>query len=434
MSSLPPPSPFTPGTGTGPGGITPILRNVIVTLAVGLVLLALGYDGWSVGAFGFWIGNFRPRAFFFLLALLPGASAIVHHIVATSTRRQRGVHALMQFYQFRDGRTEKRQVESPGRPGDVPTMTGAICSALFLTSVFLLVAAVADRARGKVVLPADGIVFAGIGAYVSVIYYMGARMYANSLSARFLTTSALKSASTIAFGWVAVSIGLTSILPNQISPYGALFLCGLFYSWAIGALRSKAMTWFGAPKTDNEELPIGIIEGIDDTTADLLSEYGVTTVQHLTTSDPADLCERTLIPLNRIIDWIDQAMLIQAVKRSIVPLRAGGIRAATELARLYLLAEANDATSKKTLDSLAEKCGLGSDALRGIAERLAGDFNTRLIYEFVEGRPLGAELPRDIVAIVDALVLPRYEVAPPAGGPPIGRLQIRNPPPAPPPP
>jgi hypothetical protein len=206
---------------------------------------------------------------------------------------------------------------------------------------------------------------------------MTARMYANSLSSRFLTASALRSASTIAFGWVAVRIGLTNILPST-SAIGALFLCGLFYSWALSSLRTKAMTWFGAPKTDNEELPVGIVEGVDDTTEDLLSEYGVTTVQHLTTSDPSEMTQRTLIPIDRIVDWIDQANLIQVVKRNIVALRGVGIRSASDLAQ----------TEDKLLKPLADKAGMSADMLTAIAARFAADFDTRLFFEFKEGRSL----------------------------------------------
>src|SRR6185503_20655209 len=129
---------------------------------------------------------------------------------------------------------------------------------------------------------------------------------------------------------------------------------GLFFNWAIGAMRTKALTWLGGPKSDNDELPISIVEGIDDTAADLLSEYGITTLQHLVETEPAELSERTLIPISRILEWIDQAMLIQRVKRNIVAMRAAGVRTATDLARIDALGESEDPTALDLLKSLAE--------------------------------------------------------------------------------
>jgi hypothetical protein len=376
---------MTTTTGTGSGG-TPIqVRAAMLVLAVIIFLLAFGYAFHIDFGKHYFIGGFSSNAFGYVLALLPGAAALGHYLSATYNSRQRGVPRLQEFSSLR-AKLSGQSVDNDLllRMGESPSVAGtALGAAFFLTASFVLVASICDTygasVNSQAPRPVDGIIFAGFGAYVSVIYYMTARMYANSLSSRFLTASALRSASTIAFGWVAVRIGLTNILPST-SAIGALFLCGLFYSWALSSLRTKAMTWFGAPKTDNEELPVGIVEGVDDTTEDLLSEYGVTTVQHLTTSDPSELTQRTLIPIDRIVDWIDQANLIQVVKRNIVALRAAGIRSASDLAQ----------TEDKLLKPLAEKAGMSADMLTAIAARFAADFDTRLFFEFKEGRALPA--------------------------------------------
>jgi len=381
-----------------------LFRLAMILVATVILLLTFGYAyHFEVG--GISLGGFGASAFGYVLALLPGAAAIGHYLSATYNSRQRGVPRLIEYSALRAKLAGKAEESELARMGDPPSVAGtALCAALFLTSTFLLVAALCDRygasINSRAPRPVDGIIFAGFGAYVSVIYYMAARMYANSLSSRFLTASALRSGSTIAFGCVAVSIGLTNVLPAT-SAVGALFLCGLFYSWALSSLRTKAMTWFGAPKPDNEELPIEIIEGVDDTTADLLSEYGVTTVQHMTTSDPSELMQRTLIPIDRIVDWIDQANLIQMVKHHIVALRADGIRAASDLAQ----------TDDATLASLGEKIGMSKAMLPSIAARFAVDFCTRLFFEFREGRPLP---PRAAAMVAPTTETARLVVATPA--------------------
>jgi len=371
-----------PTTGTGPGGTPTPVRLAMLILAVVIFLLSFGYAYHIDLGKTYFLGGLTSNGFGYVLALLPGAAALGHYLSATYNSRQRGVPRLYEFSLLRAKMSGNSDTELLLRMGESPSVAGtAVGAAFFLTASFVLVAAICDRygatVNSQAPRPVDGIIFAGFGAYVSVIYYMTARMYANSLSSRFLTASALRSASTIAFGWVAVRIGLTNILPST-SAIGALFLCGLFYSWALSSLRTKAMTWFGAPKTDNEELPVGIIQGVDDTTEDLLSEYGVTTVQHITTSDPSEMTQRTLIPIDRIVDWIDQANLIQVVKRNIVGLRAAGIRSASDLAQ----------TEDKLLKPLAEKAGMSADMLTAIAARFAADFDTRLFFEFKEGRPL----------------------------------------------
>ena len=67
---------------------------------------------------------------------------------------------------------------------------GAISASLFLTGIFLLIAIFAgfeaDPKQGIAYNGVQGMMYAGLGAYVAVLYYMVARLYANALSSRFL--------------------------------------------------------------------------------------------------------------------------------------------------------------------------------------------------------------------------------------------------------
>jgi len=106
---------------------------------------------------------------------------------------------------------------------------------------------------------------------------------------------------------------------------------------------------FGRENLDADELPLTSVEGIDDTTAEMLTEHGVASIQHLATSEPGELCDRTIVPLERVVDWIDQALLIRYLKRSIVVSRGLGIRAASDLAIVHARGD------EALLGSLAEK-------------------------------------------------------------------------------
>jgi hypothetical protein len=372
-----------------------IARLFVILTAAGFALIPFLFLSRVVEYHGYYIGGVNWRGFLYSLALLPGGVAVVYHLISTPARRQQGRRLIARYSAIRDAALNLTSTTDAVEFDDESSsVVAACCASLFLTGVFLLVAVIADQYLGAhngqnptLRKSMEGIVFCGVGAYVAVLYYMAGRLYANALSSRFMTTSALRSASAVAVGWVAGMVGIDAMLPNNTTS-GVFFLIGLFYNWAISAMRTKALTWLGAPKSDNDELPITIVEGIDDTAADLLSEYGITTVQHLVETEPAELSERTLIPIHRILEWIDQAMLIQRVKRNVVALRSSGVRTATDLARLYALAQSNDPTAVDLLKSLAERTALGGPALHVISREFQFNMMVNIIHDALEGKPL----------------------------------------------
>src|SRR5262249_1631082 len=226
---------------------------------------------------GLTVGGFGENGVFYLLALIPGAAAIIHHVVSRSFGQATNLLASWRYGDIR------RKINHEGLPtggtgaGGAPgkrlkrATLSAVASALLLSSLFLLIAAAFDRwGFGKAPATIKGLIAAGLGSYVSVVYYMTARMYANALSSRFVSASALRVAFSAGFGVAADAVGLTAILPQGQTPWVALFLLGLFQNAAYSAIRTRANTWFGAAKAENEELPLDTIQGIDDTTIDLL--------------------------------------------------------------------------------------------------------------------------------------------------------------------
>ena len=83
----------------------------------------------------------------------------------------------------------------------------------------------ASDQRGTAYNGVQGMMYAGLGAYVAVLYYMVGRLYANALSSRFLLTSALRTASAVVIGWVFGIVGVaTGLLQNA----GGVVLGGAF--------------------------------------------------------------------------------------------------------------------------------------------------------------------------------------------------------------
>ena len=350
-----------------------------------------------------------PTLFIFL-ALVPGVLAIVYHLVTVVQRRQQNHAAVDAYYVWLNARTRGHQ-KGLKRVADVTQgPVSANAATILLVAVFLFVAIIAAYTKwGEVVPPGGvihngglrGVVYAGLGAYISILYFMISRLYASALSSRFLMASAIGTASAVVMGWVFAMVG-TSVFgagADSLNLAMVLFLTGLFHKWAFDALRRRARTLFGQPNPETVELPINSIEGIDDVHADLLGEYGVSTVQHLATAEPGELCERTLLPLDRIAEWMDQAILITYFNKNIIAARSLGIRGAIDLVLIYqqAVAESPAGPMSKLLDSLGEKITMPRASIDAIARKLLEDYTVALVYALREGRKL-------TTTVADALV------------------------------
>lgn len=406
--------------------LSPRQRAVVLALSIGFAAMPfLFITTFQIG--GYRLNDLQGTAFFFSLALLPGVIGVCFHIVATATRRVKGHETMQLYYAFRASRERARKQERAMVTVDQASSDplGAISASLFLTGIFLLIAIFAgfeaDPKQGIAYNGVQGMMYAGLGAYVAVLYYMVARLYANALSSRFLLTSALRSASAVVIGWVFGIVGVTALVaPAQAGQHattgalasnGVLFLIGLFHSSAIDMLRARAMKLFGRAEHDEDEIALTAIEGIDLTTADLLAEYGVGSVQHLATAEPGELSDRTLLPLDRILDWIDQAMLIRYMRKHIAVCRPMGIRGAINLALVHVRTDGKpDGDDAKLLTSLAEKAGMPFASIDNIGREMRNEYMVGLIYELQQGRPFP-----DVAAVsgtADAAPLPAAPTIP----------------------
>jgi hypothetical protein len=106
--------------------------------------------------------------------------------------------------------------------------------------------------------------------------------------------------------------------------------------------------------------PLSQLDEVDVYERTRLEEEGITSVQALARHDLVDLILSSRIPVPRLIDWVDQAILLQHVpERAAQKLRGLGIRTATD----YLQVSA----SKPAFDhvrSVLKEGGLNADLLR----------------------------------------------------------------------
>ena len=182
----------------------------------------------------------------------------------------------------------------------------------------------------------NGFLFAALGAFVSVMWRMIKRINSNALTARFMFTAALRSAIAMMIGLAAGQFDLFGFLNPNGPRETVLFLTGLFTDWALDALRDRARTVFDPSASQTaDQLPLDMVDGLDDGVIDILDELGIWDIEHLATCEPGELTLRTLYPFSRVADWIDQAVLINYLRRNIPAARDLGIRGAIDLKLLY---------------------------------------------------------------------------------------------------
>jgi hypothetical protein len=389
--------------------------------------------------------QFIPHTWFGMLATLPGMLGLANHF-ATVLPRYRSMRETVRDYQAfcrgfdiwwlkegwprkleETGYTElvtkypKIEVQGGSSVDDLkshrPSTTIVVWAAVILTLVFEIAAGVADG-RGVAsriigvnhlagfplllvtwmtknnatvfdVAVLDGFLFASLGAFVSVMWRMINRIHANALTVRFMFTAALRSAIAMIIGLTAGKVNLFGIKDQPALQGTLFFLVGLFTDWALTMLRARARTVFNQPNDPCDRLPLCYVDGLDDGVIDILDELGIWDVQHLATSEPGELAVRTLYPFNRIIDWIDQAILISYFRRDIVEARKVGITGAIDLATLFSYTlEAPESKNKiaekanALLDELSKKMGMSREAIELVCSNLYLDYTVEQLYRF----------------------------------------------------
>lgn len=269
-----------------------------------------------------------------------------------------------------------------------------------------------------------GLVLAGYGAFFYVLLRLVFRVNEAALSPKFLVASTLRVSVALVLGFLAGFAGLfgdATGTPQQI----LYVMVGAFPSYAGAALQRKARELLRPTVPGTEPLPLELIDGIDEFVAELLGELGVSDVQHLSTMDPGELTMRTLYPLDRCIDWIDQAILITYLRANVVSARELGIRGAIDMrgkyrrlleerrevafgprngaARKPAAAPAAEATgaAAAALRDLAAKCSWPEHVIHTIGENLVHDYHVEFLADLWHRRGRGREGAP--AAIVDAV-------------------------------
>ncbi|MFY0529763.1 hypothetical protein ACN28I_43570 [Archangium gephyra] len=267
-----------------------------------------------------------------------------------TTRGLESAHPL--FYPAEVGEEEFRRQR--------PHLAQLLLGTLGLAVPFLIVAAFSQAlldgdsslpGQGTQLLPAPGSegffrhegvigsVYAGYGVYTYTLVRLFFRLNAAALSFEFLVTLTFRALIVLVLGFVVGQSQLFSdLLSMDRQSAFVYFSIGAFPGWALQALRRRSKSILRPVVSGEKELSLEYVDGINEQVSDRLEEMGISNIQHMANSDPGELSVRLFHPLNRIIDWIDQALLICHLREKITCARQLGIRGAIDMQRLVRLA------------------------------------------------------------------------------------------------
>ena len=185
--------------------------------------------------------------------------------------------------------------------------------------------------------------FAFLGAYFFSVQMLFRRFVRRDLRASAYVGVSLRIVLAVIATWVAVLALSDQATPDQLALLG--FVIGVFPRtvWQVvqAALKRVFMAGVLVP-TLKTQLPVSDLDGLTVWHEARLEEEDIENIPNMATADPVELMLNTRFSGDRIVDWIDQAILytdlgvdegLEARQR----LRAHGIRTATSLIEVYQL-------------------------------------------------------------------------------------------------
>ncbi len=359
-----------------------------------------------------------------VLVPIPGLVGIMYHVLNLQPRyanRMSVADLYRQFLMAFHERWSRGSAVAPEVSEDAaedlsshqPKFSSTLWAAALLTAVLAIPAAVsgggidltfmgdtaagtaatAQPHRGIFVAPkelsseATGLVFAGLGVYALIILRMVGRLNSGSLHARFMITAALRATIAQVLGYFAGAANFFAEIPTIGNT--AYFLVGLFYPLFVEHLRDKAISLFTRQKPVTTPMDIKMIDGISDDEVEILTELGITDVQHVAASDPAVLSVRTLYPFERSVDWINQAILIRRYRENIAALRMLSMRGISDwipLMEPIVNDTAGKADAEAVLGHIATAVNEPVEVVRVFGRAAYNDYKANLLWSLTQHR------------------------------------------------
>jgi hypothetical protein len=232
---------------------------------------------------------------------------------------------------------------------------------------------------GQPHLPYTALQFGFIGAYWFILQDLTRRYFRQDLK-----TAAYVSASV---RLIVVTITVATVALVPVGPPARLevlaFFIGVFPQIGVQLLKAGTGKLFSrAIPSMSARFPLSDLDGLTVWDQARLLEEGIEDVHALATANLVDLLLGTRVPVNTLIDWVDQALLCLSVpeewgnRRHRDELRMFGIRTATDLIRVWDGARPDTPLVRARLAAvLGGDEDMGMAAAEAILTSLAGNPN-----------------------------------------------------------
>ena len=192
---------------------------------------------------------------------------------------------------------------------------------------------------------ADALRFGFLGAYFALLSLLVRRYFQNDLRPGAYLSGVVRIV-TVLLLVVAVDQAFALQGAPADRPHAALnvvaFLVGVFPSVGMQFLRRAVGKLTGALRGGLEPpFPLSQLDGMDIWSEARLLEVGIEDVQHLATANLVDVTLGARLPTQRVVDWVDQAMLLLRTglprtdnlrqPTTYAQLREVGVRSSTDL-------------------------------------------------------------------------------------------------------
>ncbi|PTL83011.1 hypothetical protein DAT35_13390 [Vitiosangium sp. GDMCC 1.1324] len=216
-----------------------------------------------------------------------------------------------------------------------------------------------------------GLALAGSGVYAYTIGLLILRIWAGTLSTGFLLTTAIRSFLLMMMGYALGLMGVFQLRKGILAPF-LYFGLGLFPALGLEILHRRFRQVFAPEPPGAEYLKWEYLDGVTNFDIERLKTLGIFNIQQLARVEPGWLSLCTHYPLARVVDWIDQALLITYLREDILSARQFGIRSATDLRMLYREATRSDLPDLNKLDESERSRRRAGQAFKDIANMKRG--------------------------------------------------------------
>jgi hypothetical protein len=157
---------------------------------------------------------------------------------------------------------------------------------------------------------ADVLRFGFLGAYFYVVSTLMRRFFQDDLRPGAYLAAIIRFVTVLTL-LTAVHQTLTAMSVTATTQYTIAFLVGVFPTVGMQLLRKTVSAITGKIRGGLEPpMPLRQLDGMDIWTEARLLEVGIEDVQHLATANIVDTLLATRIPAQRLVDWVDQSLLL----------------------------------------------------------------------------------------------------------------------------